>query len=152
MNYVNVKNAANQYSKVGTHSGVEGATPHQLVNMLMIGALDKIAIAKGHMERGDIAQKGAHLSWAIAIIDGLRSGLDMDGGGEVATNLDSLYEYMTQRLAEANVSNNVTLLDEVALLMHKIKSAWGEIPGLMALSPTSQQDDKTKTATNSTVS
>ena len=114
MNYVNVKNAASQYSKVGTHSSVEEASPHQLVNMLMSGALDKIAIARGHMERGDMAQKGAHLSWAISIIDGLRGGLDIDSGGEVASNLDKLYEYMTQRLAEANMSNNTELLDEVA--------------------------------------
>jgi len=96
--------------------------------MLMAGALEKIAIAKGHMERQEIAQKGGHISWAISIIDGLRASLNLEAGGEIAQNLDDLYDYMTRRLARANVENNMDLLDEVASLLRTIKGAWDEIP------------------------
>ena len=94
----------------------------------MTGALEKIAIAKGYMERKEIAQKGGHISWAISIIDGLRASLNLEAGGEIAQNLDDLYDYMTRRLARANVENNTDLLDEVASLLRTIKGAWDEVP------------------------
>ena len=94
----------------------------------MNGALEKIAIAKGHMERNDIPQKGGNISWAISIIDGLRASLNVDDGGEIAQNLDDLYDYMTRRLARANIENNPDLLDEVASLVRSVKGAWDELP------------------------
>lgn len=128
MNMAKLHNAVQQYNKVGVVSSVESASPHRLIQMLMAGALEKIAIAKGFMERKDIAQKGSHISWAISIIEGLRASLNLDQGGEIAQNLDDLYDYMTRRLARANVENNTDLLDEVASLLRTIKGAWDEIP------------------------
>lgn len=104
------------------------ATPHRLVQMLMEGVLDKIAIAKGAAERKDIQSRHDHIYWAIAIIDGLRSGLDFERGGEVAVNLDSLYDYMRRRLQEANMANNPGIMDEVSALMREIKEAWDAMP------------------------
>jgi len=128
MNMAKLHSAVQQYNRVGVASSVEAASPHRLIQMLMAGALEKIAIAKGHMERQEIAQKGGHISWAISIIDGLRASLDLEAGGEVAQNLDDLYDYMTRRLVRANVENNIDLLDEVASLLRTIKGAWDEIP------------------------
>lgn len=128
MNMAKLHSAVKQYNQVGVSSSVEAASPHRLIQMLMNGALEKIAIAKGHMERGDIAQKGGHISWAISIIDGLRASLDLEAGGEIALNLDDLYDYMTRRLARANVENNPVLLDEVTSLLRSIKSAWDSLP------------------------
>lgn len=104
------------------------ATPHRLVQMLMEGALDKIAIAKGAAERKDIQTRHDHIYWAIAIIDGLRSGLDFERGGEVAANLDGLYDYMRRQLHLANAHNSTELLDEVSSLMREIKEAWDAMP------------------------
>ena len=128
MNMAKLHNAVQQYNQVGVASSVESASPHRLIQMLMAGALEKIAIAKGYMERQEIAQKGRHISWAITIIDGLRASLNLEQGGEIAQNLDDLYDYMTRRLARANVENNTDLLDEVASLLRTIKGAWDEIP------------------------
>ena len=128
MNMAKLHNAVQQYNKVGVVSSVESASPHRLIQMLMAGALEKIAIAKGYMERKEIAQKGSHISWAISIIDGLRASLNLEQGGEIAQNLDDLYDYMTRRLARANVENDADLLDEVASLLRTIKGAWDEIP------------------------
>lgn len=128
MNMVKLHSAVEQYNRVGVSSGVESADPHQLIQMLMNGALEKIAIAKGHMERNDISQKGGNISWAISIIDGLRASLNVDDGGEIAQNLDDLYDYMTRRLARANIENNPDLLDEVSSLVRSVKGAWDQMP------------------------
>ncbi len=128
MNMAKPDSAVQQYNKIGISSGVESASPHRLIQMLMIGALGKINTAKGHMERGEVSAKGGNISWAISIIDGLRASLDLDTGGEVAQNLDDLYDYMTRRLARANVENDADILDEVASLLRSIKTSWDEVP------------------------
>ena len=128
MNMAKLHSAVQEYNRVGVTSSVEEANPHRLIQMLMNGALEKIAIARGYMERGNISQKGGHISWAISIIDGLRASLDLENGGENAQNLDDLYDYMTRRLARANIENNPVFLDEVSSLMRSINSAWDEVP------------------------
>ncbi|MEN8259176.1 MAG: flagellar export chaperone FliS [Pseudomonadota bacterium] len=120
--------ALKQYRTVGIQSGIADASSHRLIEMLMEGALEKIAFAKGNIERGEIAEKGLNTSFAISIIDGLRTSLDMDGGGEIAQNLEALYEYMVRSLVEANSHNDVAKLDEVANVLGSVKSAWDAIP------------------------
>ena len=137
MNYSpNKDSMLNQYKQVGTQSGVASASPHRLIQMLMEGALEKINLAKGYMQRGEIALKGSHISWAISIIDGLRMSLDIEAGGEIAQNLDDLYDYMGRRLVEANLDNDEAMLDEVAGLLLEIKSAWDTVPELVQSTPT----------------
>ncbi|MGY6277336.1 flagellar export chaperone FliS [Methylomonas sp. MgM2] len=120
--------AMGQYKQVGTQIGADSADPHQLIVMLFDGALERIAIAKGAIERGDIEEKGQKIGRAIAIIDGLRASLDKQAGGEIAENLDSLYDYMQRRLFDANLQSDIAALFEVADLIKEIKSAWMEIP------------------------
>jgi len=132
MNMAKMHKAVQQYNRVGVSSSVEAASPHRLIEMLMSGALEKIAFAKGYMERGNIAEKGGNISWAISIVEGLRASLDLNTGGEIAQNLDDLYDYMTRRLARANVENNADILDEVSSLMGSVKNAWEQVPNDVA--------------------
>jgi len=129
MNNPNLGNilALKQYNKINLQTSIESASPHRLIQMLMDGALARLAQAKGHMKANSIAQKGEDISMAISIIGGLRDSLDNDKGGEVANNLDSLYEYMTYRLMESNLKNEVSMIDEVYDLLIEIKSAWDAI-------------------------
>ena len=120
--------ALKTYASVGVQSGITDATPHQLISKLFTGALDRIASAKGAISRDQQAQKGELLGKAIAIVDGLRASLDHEAGGEIATNLASLYDYMEQRLLEANLNNDIERLDEVAGLLKEIKAGWDEMP------------------------
>jgi len=120
-----------QYKKVGSQISLESTSPHRLIQMLMEGALEKINLAKGYMQRGDVALKGSHISWAISIIDGLRMSLDSGSSDEIAQNLYDLYEYMARRLAKANMENNIEILDEVSGLLIEIKSAWDAVPELV---------------------
>lgn len=128
MSYSNLSGAAKMYQQVGAQSGVAQADAHRLIQMLLDGALDKISVAKGFMERSDIANKGANISWAISIIDGLRLSLDQEKGGEIANNLNDLYDYMGRRLVDANIKNDPLILDEVSSLLNEVKGAWEAIP------------------------
>ncbi|OEC37143.1 flagellar protein FliS [Pseudomonas cuatrocienegasensis] len=124
---MNAMTALRQYQHVNTHAQAVEATPHRLIQMLMEGGLTRLAQARGAMERGQIALKGELIGKAIGIIGGLRNGLDLNAGGELAANLDSLYEYMVSRLIEANVKNVPEPLDEVADLLRDVKSGWDAI-------------------------
>ena len=79
------------------------------------------------MQHGNVALKGEQIGKAIAIIGGLRESLNHKQGGEVAGNLDSLYAFMQQRLSQANLRNEVALLDEVTELLREVKSGWDGI-------------------------
>ena len=124
---MNAMAALRQYQSVNTQAQVADASPHRLIQMLMEGGLSRLAQAKGAMLHGQGAQKGELISKAIGIIGGLREGLDLNQGGEIAANLDRLYDYMVSRLVEANISNEPALLDEVAGLLRNIKTAWDAI-------------------------
>ncbi len=128
MSYSRKRGAVAQYGQVATAAEVAYASPHRLVQMLMEGVTDKIATAKGQIARDDLEGKSKHISWAISILNGLRGSLDFSAGGEIAVNLDNLYEYMTRRLMEANAANDIAILDEVTSLMLEIKSAWDALP------------------------
>ncbi len=119
---------ANAYAKVGIETGVAAASPHKLIVMLFEGAMVAVASGIQHMQSGDIAKKGEAISKAISIIDnGLRASLDKKVGGEIALNLDALYEYMSNRLLIANVKNQRAVLDEVYQLLKGLKDAWESI-------------------------
>lgn len=115
------------YARVGVESGVEAASPHRLILMLMDGALARVAVARGRMQRGETAAKGREISLAITIIEGLRASLDRAAGGELADNLDALYRYMTERLLAGNLRNDAAALEEVQHLLGEIRSGWAAI-------------------------
>jgi len=118
----------NAYKKGNLKQDVAHADPHKLTLMLMQGALERMAYAKGGMERKDFAFKAEHISRATAIIVTLRDTLDMEAGGEVSANLFNLYDYMVQRLVDASVQNSLKIMDEVINLLLPIKTAWSQIP------------------------
>lgn len=139
MSHPATNNAANHYSQVDTYTGVNGADSHRLVLMLLNGALSNIAVAKGSIERQDIAGKGEAIGHAISIVNGLRSSLNLEVGGELAENLDNLYDYMERRLLEANMHSDRTMLEEVSGLLHEIKEGWMNIPAEVRAHPGAAQ-------------
>lgn len=127
MNMLAMKSALDEYKQVGVQGGIEHASPHRLIQMLMEGALDKISIAIGSLKRGEVAKKGENIGLAMSIIDGLRASLDKSIENELVTNLDALYEYMSSRLLEANLKNDADMLTEVADLLKEVKAGWDGI-------------------------
>ncbi len=120
--------ALDEYRSSGAHGDVEQADAHGLVNLLFKGAIDNIVSAKGYIERKQIQEKAAAITKSIAILDGLRSSLNVEGGGDIAQNLDDLYDYMQRRLVVANADNDVDIIQEVAGLLGEIQEAWNSIP------------------------
>lgn len=116
------------YASVGVETEVAAASPHKLIVMLFDGACAAIRAAQIQMQHGDIAAKGMAISKAIAIIEnGLRASLDIKAGGELAANLDALYDYMNGRLLQANLKNDAALLEEVLHLLTDLRNSWNAI-------------------------
>ncbi|MBD1550672.1 flagellar export chaperone FliS [Pseudomonas typographi] len=124
--------ALRQYRNVNTQAALEDASPHRLIQMLMDGGLNRIAQARGKMERGELADKGVLIGKAVAIISGLREGLDFQRGGDIAQNYARLYDYISRRLVEANRSNDVRILDETSRLLGTLKQGWDSIDPQLA--------------------
>ena len=123
--------ALRQYQQVSRQAAAVIADPHRLVALLLDGALERLASAKGHTAAGALAEKSALIRATMGIIDGLRMSLNRQQGGEIAENLDQLYDYMNRRLLEANHKNDVTLIDEVIGLLSELKAGWdGIAPGV----------------------
>ena len=126
---MNPMKALRAYQKVNSHAQISEASPHRLIQMLYEGGLDRLAQAKGALERGDIPQKCLMLTKAIDIITGLRQGLDEEKAEDPAAiqQLASLYDYMNTQLLQANISNDPQIIDEVARLLITLKSGWDAI-------------------------
>lgn len=120
-------NALKQYKSVGLASAVQSASPQQLITMLFDGALTALAKAKGSIERQDIQGRAEQLNKANDIILGLRDFLDLEKGGEVAANLDALYDYMVRTVSKANRDNDAEKVQEVMNLLLEIKSGWTQM-------------------------
>src|SRR5690606_25337985 len=112
---------------VKVQSGVESASPHRLIQMFFECALERIAQAKGAMQQKQFARKGELLCKAINIVGGLQGSLNDRECGELAANLDALYDYIIRRLTQANHENNLDYLDECGRLLAELKSGWDAI-------------------------
>ncbi|WP_420886108.1 flagellar export chaperone FliS [Candidatus Contendibacter odensensis] len=121
------QNALRQYQSVNVDATAAIASPHRLVQMLFEGGLERLASAKGHLERSEVIPKSEMIGKAVGIINGLREGLNFEAGGELAINLDRVYDYLQRRLLEANLKNDIGMIDEVAARLTELKTAWDEI-------------------------
>jgi len=130
-----LRKALNAYGNQSLEAEVGVASPHRLILMLFDGAIKACNLAKIHMKNGAIPDKGKAISQAISIIqEGLRSALDIDQGGELAANLDALYQYMGMQLLQANLHNDLNKLDEVLGLLSGLKESWEQIDPAQAAS------------------
>lgn len=116
-----------QYRTVNAVSTVQDASPHRLIQIMFEGLLTRLATARGQIVHKDYQGKGRSIHSALAIIDALQQCLDLERGGDLARNLDALYDYATRRLFSANVDNSVAMIDEVVDLIVRVKSGWDAI-------------------------
>lgn len=122
--------SAMAYKKASVEASVDMADPHQLVNLLFDALKRSIGSAKLHLQAGDIPNKCTQIGNAIRILEeGLRAPLDLEKGGELAANLNAVYEYAVTRLLHANLKNDVEALDEVLRVIEPIASGWKQIDG-----------------------
>ena len=122
--------SASAYKKASVEASVEFADPHQLVNLLFEALQRSVGAARLHMQAGDVLNKCTQIGNAIRILEeGLRAPLDLEKGGEIAANLNAVYEYCVTKLVLANAKNDIGALEEVQRLIDPIASGWKQIEG-----------------------
>ena len=124
---MNANLALKQYGDVKVSAAVEGASPHQLIEMLYDGLLERIAQMKGAIEQKNIELKNAKVNQAISILFGLRESLNKEINREISDNLDALYDYIQRQLWKAHMKNDVDILTECTDLVIEVSSAWKAI-------------------------
>ena len=121
------KRALFSYGSV-TQTKADTADSHELVKLLFQGLTDRIAAARNALARGERMERADCVTRAQKILFGLRQTLDFEQGGELARNLDSLYDYCTRRLTEGHAREDDTVFQEVHELMVQIRDAWNVMP------------------------
>ncbi|WP_278382876.1 flagellar export chaperone FliS [Pseudoalteromonas distincta] len=117
----------NTYKKAQKELSLSEANPHQVIQILMREFLTQVYQAKVFIQRSDIESRNNSIKKAIGIIGGLKGGLNLKQGGDIADNLNALYDYLVIRLSEANTQNSIDILDEIKELFSPIKEAWDGI-------------------------
>jgi flagellar secretion chaperone FliS len=120
-----------EYQGVGAAGAIAGADAHGLIALMLSGAIERAALARSHIGRGDIAAKAREINAALAIVDGLRMGIDRGRGGEIAANLERLYEWSAEHLVLANAGNDTKALDDVIRVLDDLRGGWNDIPVAM---------------------
>ena len=119
---------AKAYSKLGLETDVISGEPHRLILMLFDGALLCIRKGRSFMLAKRTAEKCQALTTGIEIVDmGLLASVDARHDPEFANRLIGLYRYVTMRLLQANMRNDVKALDEAEKILQDLRSAWVQI-------------------------
>lgn len=111
------------YKKINTSE----ISQHQAVVLLLERAVERVRIARHAQLEGDAGVRGMAVGNTITILGVLQGSLDHELGGEIAANLDSLYDYMTRKLSSVALTQTVDTLDEVEALLLQLLDAWRAI-------------------------
>lgn len=121
------RSLVDHYRNTSSAANASETDPYRIVALLLAGALERVRAARSALERGEIVAKVKSIQNALGVIDGLRACLDHEAGGDIAGNLEALYEYIGQCLIEANAGNRIDKLDEAVGLLGEIEAAWTAI-------------------------
>ncbi len=99
----------------------------KLVVMLYDGAISYLKTAIKYLENNDMAAKGIYISKAQDIIDELNNSLNMEEGGEIASTLRKIYNFLYFYLVKANLKKDSKMIQEVIDILSSLKEAWEEI-------------------------
>jgi flagellar protein FliS len=117
-----MKNPFSQY----TDTQINTATPGRLIVLAYDGAIRFANTGMEAMKAGKLDVQSANITKVQAILTELTSSLDGQSNPELADSLTSLYNYMFDRLTEANIHDNAEALDEVINLLSDLRAAWAE--------------------------
>lgn len=116
------------YQKTAVNAEISVADPYYVTKLLYQGLFERLAQAKGAIERGDLALKAKKLSTATAILENLRSTLDFSQSKSIAQGLYDIYSYMIDQVAEASLNLMTQPIDNAIRALMPIKKAWDSIP------------------------
>lgn len=114
----------NAYSNNYLESQIKSASPEQLLVMFYDGAIRFGNQAIKAIEDRNIEKRNYSINKACAIITELNATLDHNIGGEIAKDLNRLYDYMLRELHQANSSNNTRKIEVVVQLLSELRDTW----------------------------
>ena len=117
-----------QYGQIKNDAQTTYASPHQLMLMLFDGAIEAMSLTIGAIQNKNFELRSKQNTRSITIINGMRECLDMETGGELADNLYSLYQYMTQELFRASFKNDADTIQNIQTMLKDIRGSWEKIP------------------------
>ena len=123
--------AIESYGQVKVSTGASQSNNVELIQMLFDGLIESLSTAKGHIQHNNVSEKSKAIARASRIVLGLQGALDFEKGGDLAANLNELYNYVTRRLLHVNARNDLKALEEIHGLMTEIRSAWETVPALI---------------------
>ena len=107
--------------------GINTSQPLKLVIMLYDGAITYLNKSIEYAENKDIKNKNIYANKARDIILELNNSLNLEVGGEMASNLKRLYFFMNRHLFQANLKNDTKGMREVILMLSDLREVWQEI-------------------------
>lgn len=119
--------ASGRFAQEYRKNAVNGASPLQLVVMLYDGALRFMEAGKHAMAHRDVPKQNESLQRAQKIVMELMACLDMEQGGEIATNLMALYTYVLNELIDANVLDKPEGIDRSIRVMSDLRDSWVQV-------------------------
>lgn len=114
-------NAYNAYKQ----NSINTASPGELTLMLYNGCIKFLNMAKKAIEEKHYEEKNKNLQKAQNIINELIVTLDMKY--EISKQILPLYQYMQRRLIQANIKNDIEIVDEVIGLVTEFRDTWKEV-------------------------
>lgn len=108
-------------------SQIYGASPVRLVTILYRAALDSLDAAKLYLASGDIRKRAEATTRASNVVAELTQSLNLEQGGEVATNLLHLYDYLLFRIHQANFNSDLHAYNECIQLLSTLLDGWQSI-------------------------
>lgn len=115
-------NAYGQYQQ----NQVLSASPEQILLMLYDGAIRFTRQAIYGLEEDNTTLFHHGIKKSMAIITEFSNSLDHNIGGEIAENLDALYNFMIRELTLANLHKDIEKLRVVDRLLVDLRATWGE--------------------------
>lgn len=117
--------AVNNPYQAYQQNSVTQSTPGELTLMLYNGCLKFLNQAKKGIETNNIELKNTNIQKAQNILREFMVTLDMSQS--ISLSMANLYEYMINRLIEANIKNDVQLIEEVYGLTLEFRDTWKQV-------------------------
>ena len=122
-----MSNYGGNYQNAYKKASVNTLDQTKLIIMLYDGAIKNASFAVEHMKSGQIEKVHDCLIKTKNIVTELMATLNMDRGGDIAKNLQSLYSYMFSQLIEANMNKKTEPVVIVIDLLKELRAAWTQI-------------------------
>ncbi len=139
------------YNKMGSQkykaTSVQSASREKILLMLYEGAIKFTKRGIMAIEAGDVAERGTNIGRAYDIVLELMNTLDHKVGGEIASQLEQLYMFITDQYTQANISGDKQYLENALKILNTLYDGWVEaVEGLKKEKQQNKSGDGPKNA------